>query len=292
LALRVSEELMRLPGGASIDPNVTVGIYHVFGDMLAAPDDPNLGKPAEALSHFRAAAELNAGLVKADPQDANARRNLAGSYRRVGMMLLATNPTEALETYRKAFALSSELSSADPLNIHHRSSEADALLGIGQALHRLGKNEEAIQNLTRALELEKSIEAVAPERIFLLRTLSRTYMEVGNALFRQGEAPRALENYRDGLAIAERSLQRVPTSLNHAIDRADLLQAQGRCYLTLAGKPGVTGSRRSKLLGEARPFFQKELAIWQEWGRRKVGAPYAGRREAQALAYLATCDEP
>src|SRR5262245_39228314 len=92
LALNVSEELMRLPGGASIDPNVTVAIYHVFGDMLAAPDDPNLGKSAEALSLFRAAAELNAGLVKADAQDANARRNLAGSYRRVGLMLLATNP--------------------------------------------------------------------------------------------------------------------------------------------------------------------------------------------------------
>jgi len=95
VALKVSEELMRLPGGNSIDPNAMVGIYHVFGDMLAAPDDPNLGKPAEALSHYRAAAELNAGLVKADPQDANARRNLAGSYRRVGMMLLATNPAES-----------------------------------------------------------------------------------------------------------------------------------------------------------------------------------------------------
>jgi tetratricopeptide (TPR) repeat protein len=259
---------------------------------LAAPDDPNLGKPAEALLHFRAAAELNAGLVKTDPQDANARRNLAGSYRRVGMMLLATNPAEALQTYRKAFALSSELSSADNLNIHHRSSLADALLGIGQALHRLHKNDEAIQNLANALDLEKSIQAVAPERIFLLRTLSRTYMEIGNVLLDQGDAPRALENYSQGLAIADKSLKLVPTSLNHGLDRGDLLQAQGRYYLTLASKPGTTHARCLQLRGEARSFFQKELAIWQDWARRKVATPYAGRRETQALADLAACDQP
>ena len=29
-----------VPGGNSVDPNAMVGIYHVFGDMLAAPDDP------------------------------------------------------------------------------------------------------------------------------------------------------------------------------------------------------------------------------------------------------------
>jgi eukaryotic-like serine/threonine-protein kinase len=292
LALKVSEELMQLPGGSSIDPNVTVGIYHVFGDMLAAPDDPNLGKPAEALSLFRAAAELNARLVKADAQDANARRNLAGSYRRVGLMLLATNPAEAFETYQKAFALSSELSSADTANIHHRSSVADALLGMGQALHRLGKNEEAIQKLTRALELEKSIETVAPERIFLLRTLSRTYMEIGNVMLAQGNGSQALESYHEGLAIADRSLQRVTSSLNHSIDRADLLEALGRYYLASAEQPGINQSRRSQLMAEAKSWFQKDLDVWQDWSKRKVAIPFAARREAKAHAWIASCNQP
>jgi len=291
LALKVSEELMRLPGGSSLDPNAMVGIYHVFGDMLAAPDDPNLGKPAEALLHFRAAAELNAGLVKADPQDANARRNLAGSYRRVGLMLLATNPAEALQTYQKAFELSNELSSTDTANVHHRSSLADALLGIGQALHRLGKRDEAIQNLTRALELERSIEAVAPESIFLLRTLSRTYLEIGNVLLDQDKGLRALESYREGLRIAERSLQRAPASLSHAIDRADLLEAVGRYYLSSAEQPGINQGRRLQLKVEAKSWFQKDLEVWQGWTRRKVATPYAARRETQVLAFLASCDQ-
>jgi len=291
LALNVSEELMRRPDGGSIEPHAMVGIHHVFGDMLAAPDDPNLGEPAEALFHYRAAATLNEGLAKADPKDANARRNLAGSYRRVGMMLLADKPGESLQFYRKAFALSSELSSADTLNIHHRSSLASALLGIGQALHKLGKNEEALQNLARVVELQKSIEAVAPERIFLLRTTSRAYMEIGNVLLHHGEPPRALENYREGLATAERSLQRAPSSLNHALDRAELLEAMGRYHLALAGKPGIPLTRRAELRAEALSFFQKELAIWQDWTRRKVAASYAARRETQTIAYLAACDQ-
>jgi len=191
-----------------------VGIYHVFGDLLAAPDDPNLGKAEEALSNYRAAAELNEALTKADPKDANAGRNLAGSYRRVGMMLLSDKPAEAYQYYRKALALSSELSAPDTLNIHHRSSVADALLGIGQALHKLGKREESLQNLGPALELQKSIEVVAPERIFLLPTTSRAYMEIGNVLLDHGEYTRALDNYREGLASAERSLQRAPSTMH------------------------------------------------------------------------------
>ena len=189
---------------------------------------------------------------------------------------MATNPAEALQTYRKAFALSSELSSADTLNIHHRSSLADALLGIGQALHRLHKNDEAIQNLADALDLEKSIQAVAPERIFLLRTLSRTYMEMGNVLLDQGDAPRALENYSQGLAIAEKSLKLVPTSLNHDLDRGDLLQAQGRYYLTLASKPGMTHARRSQLRGEASLIFSERARDLAGLGSSQSGYALCG----------------
>jgi tetratricopeptide (TPR) repeat protein len=207
-------------------------------------------------------------------------------------MLLAEKPAEALEFYRKAFAISSELSSADTLNIHHRSSLADALLGIGQALNRLGNKEEAIQNLTRALDLEKSIQAVAPERIFLLRTLSRTYMELGSVLLEKGEAQEALKNYREGLASAEKSLERAPTSLSHALDRADLLEASGKYYLTLARKPNTSPARRSELKAEAQSSLENELAIWQAWARRRVATRYAARRETRVLAYLADCHQP
>jgi hypothetical protein len=117
-------------------------------------------------------------------------------------------------------------------------------------------------------------------------------MEIGNVLLDEGNAAIALDNYREGLAVAERSLRRATSSLNHALDRADLLEALGRYYLSLAGKAGLTNARRTELKGEARSYFQKEIAIWQDWTRRKVASPYAGRRETKTLAYLASCDQP
>jgi len=291
MALNVSEELMRRPEAGNIELYGLTGIHHVFGDMLGAPDDPNLGEPAEALAQYRAAVALSEGFAKTDPKDVNARRNVAGSYRRIGLMLLDDNPAQALEYYQKALEISTELSLADEPNIYRRSAVADALFGIGQALYKLRKREEALQNLARVVELQKSIEAVAPDRIWLLRTTSRAYMVIGNVLLDQGETMQSLKNYREGLAIAERSLQRATSSLNHALDRADLLEALGRYYLTLAGKPDIPQTRRAELRAEAMSFFQKELAIWEDWTRRKVAASYAARRETQTIAYLAACDQ-
>jgi tetratricopeptide (TPR) repeat protein len=207
-------------------------------------------------------------------------------------MLLDDNPAEALELYRKALAISSELSSTDAANIYYRSAVADALLGIGQALYNLGKREEALHNLARVVELQKSIEAVAPDRIWLLRTTSRVYMVTGNVLFGRGDAAGALDNYLEGLAAAERSFQRASSSLHHALDRADLLEAMGRYYLTLAARPGIGRARRAELKAEARSCLEKELAIWRDWKERKAAVPYAARRESQAATYMALCNQP
>jgi hypothetical protein len=49
-------------------------------------------------------------------------------------------------------------------------------------------------------------------------------------------------------------------------------------------------ARRPELKTEARLWFRKSLAIWQDWKRRKVGAPYAGVREAQVTALIASID--
>ena len=290
LALKLSEELLSRPGSGNVERYGLTGMHHIFGDMLGAPDDPNLGDPAGALSHYRTAKTLAEEFAAADPKDVNARRNVAGSYRRVGLMLLSAKPAEALQLYQKAYAISSELSSGDPSNIYYRSAIADALLGVGQALYKLGKKEEALQNLLRVVELQKSIEAVAPDRVWLLRTTPRAYMVTGNVLTELGDAPRALENYLAGLAAAEKSLQRVATSLHHMLDRADLLEAMGQYFLTQVARAGVPKSRRAELRAEARSCFQKAVAIWQDWTRRNTAAPYAARRETQTVAYLASCN--
>lgn len=291
IALKLAEELLNRPGSGTVERYGLTGMHHIFGDMLGAPDDPNLGDAAGALSHYRTAKALSEGFAAADPKDVNARRNVAGSCRRVGLMLLNDSPREALELYRRAQGISSELSSKDPSNIYYRSALADALLGVSQALKKLNKKEEALQNLLRVIELQKSIEAVAPDRVWLLRTTPRAYMVAGDVLAELGDASKALENYQAGLAAANKTLERVSTSLHHALDRADVLEAMGRFFMTQASKAGSIRGRRAELRAEARSCFQKALSIWQDWMRHKVAAPYAERRETQTIGYLAECNQ-
>jgi tetratricopeptide (TPR) repeat protein len=160
-------------------------------------------------------------------------------------------------------------------------------MGVGEALHNLGRYDEAIANLTRAVEIQKDIAAVSPERIWNLRILSRTYTLLGSALLQRGDKDGALDALREGMSAAERMLQRAPSSLYHALDRADVAESMGKYYLTLSGRPGITQVDRDQLKQQARAFYQKSLAVWQDWTRRKVAAPYAARRESRAAAALA-----
>jgi len=273
-ALQVSEKLAKQPDASYTQRFALASIHHLYGDVLGATDDPNLGDPEGALAHYRKAAEINEVIAAADPKDVNARRNLTGSYRRIGMMLIEKDPGEALKFYRKAVEMSEEISAADPENIQHRSALADSLIGQGDALHHLGRNQEALQYLTRTNDLEASIESIDPNRIWYLRRMSRSLMFTGDTLLALGDKKGALDSYRKGLAAAERILQRAPTSLPHNLDRADLLEAIGRYYMN-------TGSKK-----HASPWLEQSLTIWRDWTKRNVAASYAGRCERRIQTLL------
>jgi hypothetical protein len=49
--------------------------------------------------------------------------------------------------------------------------------------------------------------------------------------------------------------------------------------------------RRPELKAEARQWFRKSLAVWQDWKRRNVGAPYAGMREGKVTASIKSIDK-
>ena len=88
-----------------------------------------------------------------------------------------------------------------------------------------------------------------------------------------------------GLAVTEDFLRQAPANLYLQRYRADTQEALGRYYLALA-------ARRPELRVEARNWFQKSLALWQDWTARNLAIPYAARRQRQAAAYLASCDQP
>lgn len=267
-----------------------VNVITSIGDVLAAPDDPNLGDHAGAIRNYQEALQISERLAGIDPRDVNSRRILAGCSWRLGMMLGKDQPEQAIEHCQRALRISEELGVADPRNAEYRYHSSRALLWMGEALQTLRRYDESVTALRRALELQNAIRAVSPERIWNLRVLSRTYAALGGSLAGRGDFDAALAALREGLTVADRMLERAPSSLSHQLDRADVLEAMAKYYLTLSRAPGVPVARRTESKAEARSCYEKSLAIWRDWHSRKLGAPYPERRMAQALAALASLD--
>jgi len=69
-------------------------------------------------------------------------------------------------------------------------------------------------------------------------------MFMGRTLLDGGDPDRALSALRESLAVADRMLARAPSSMSHQLDRAEALEAIGRCYLAAAAKTASTTWRR------------------------------------------------
>jgi tetratricopeptide (TPR) repeat protein len=287
-AQQASEELLRRQDATQEQQYNAIGVHTALGDILAAPDDPNFGDRTAAIAQYQAALEIAERFVKGDPENGHARRIVASCGWRLGMMWVKENPALALEYHGKSLAISQELSAADPLNAEYRYHASRALIGLGEALHNLGRDTEAVEDLTRAIDLQNAIESVSPERIWNLRVLSRAYVLLGRTLFVTGDRSGSLSALQNALAAADRMLQRAPASLPHQLDRAEALEAIGGYYAALARQRGIAETHRAELRQEARSSYRQSLAIWQTWTSRKLAAPYAGRRENQAAAAIAS----
>jgi eukaryotic-like serine/threonine-protein kinase len=282
---KIAEELSEMVDAKPELHYNTISTHLSLGDLFGAPDDPNLGDRAAARSHYERAFVVTQDLAKNDKNNVNARRNMATCYWRLCMISFVDKPREAVEFGRKAVQISEELRTGDPLNAEYRYHASRAYLWIGEALRRLHRPAEAVDSLRRALEIQETIAVVSPERIWNLRALSRTYLYLGVALLDAGDPDGALDALREALEVAERMLQRAPSSLPHQLDRADVLEAMGRHYLTLASRSRI---RAAELKRTARSCFHQSLAIWQDWTRRGLAVPYSARREAQVARALAS----
>jgi tetratricopeptide (TPR) repeat protein len=197
------------------------------------------------------------------------------------------SPAKGLEFYQQALTIAEQLLAGDPPNIEYRYAVSRAHMGVGEALHNLKKQPDAIRHLRRAIDLQKGIAGTSPDRVWNLRILSRTYTLLGRSLLAYGDAEGGLHALQEALATADQMLRRVPGSLYHQLDRADVLEAMGGYYRTVAARPQVAREGEAELNLAARSCYEKSLSIWRDWLKRKVAVQYAVRREAAVAAALA-----
>ena len=179
---------------------------------------------------------------------------------------------------------SEELSAANPSNTNYREDAAFSQMGIGECLYRLGRHREALRKLGSRSGSDEISRQRGARSASLMGDVGRIHRDMGNVLLAMGDETGAHENYRLALAATEELIRRAPSSLYFQRQNADALESLGRYYATLA-------RRRPEFKTEARAWLQKSLAVWQDWTRRKIGAPYAGVRERQVAALIASLDK-
>ena len=123
------------------------------------------GDVPHGLEYMNRGTAIYEGLVAADPGDVTSRRNLALAYGRAGETLL--DSTDRYEDARlmhgKTLAIVRGLADADPHNGNLTKIEGYALLGIGGALVKEGKTQEALGRQSQAVSLFRALADADPK---------------------------------------------------------------------------------------------------------------------------------
>lgn len=288
-ALRLCEEdSARNPHNNAFRRNL-ISRHQAVGRVLGDPDELNLGRPAEAIAHYRQALELAREFSRQDPHNAQDKREVASAALFVGMMLRDSEPAAAADLYEQAGLLAEALCQAAPTNVEFRQTLALANRGLAYAKWRLGKTQEALPVFRKALEAQLANYAADPTRTWTHRNLSRTYEVIGNLLLQQSDRAGARDTYQQALDLAQKLWQTHPQDPHLQRDVAYAYENFGRFHHTLAADPKLPRAARQAAAQESRQWYQQSLAIWETWLTKGIAKPYATRHRthaAQAITNL------
>jgi eukaryotic-like serine/threonine-protein kinase len=176
--------------------------YERVGDVQGNPYYPNLGDVNGALRSYRKSVAIRERLLHRNPGSTALRRELSGSYTRLGAALDgAKDFAGALTSYRKALnALSSVTTNdADALT---RDRLAGAHYYVAIASVETGNISEALQNASEAASIRESIYTDDPSVARLIQThLAGDYGSMAQILASAGEWPSAMAKQRQALDL-------------------------------------------------------------------------------------------
>jgi tRNA A-37 threonylcarbamoyl transferase component Bud32 len=203
-----------------------------MADVLGNPLKPNLGRPEQALPHVNRALEIYEQLTQRDARDASFRDDLARAYRTKAALLEDRDPAAAVELCRRAIV-----------------SDPGARAQVAQPLRRLGRAQEALDELTKAQAAPLSDADAIMARLAL-----------GDQRLAQGDRNAATDEWRQALDIAQKAV---------------------------AGKPYMMPLRKSLAdCYERLGLFEKSLEVWKDWTRWGVSSSYDQNRKRRAEKML------
>jgi non-specific serine/threonine protein kinase/serine/threonine-protein kinase len=235
--------------------------YERLGDVRGqAYSAASLGDLAGAIDSYMKALKIRKALVTASPEDVQNRRDLAGSYLKVGGLLIGTAESNRGRQYlQKGLALQTQLAADQPQNTDIRSALAATHNMVGLALEDLGDAAGALENHRRALALREALVASDPGNHTYRRHLSITYISLGRVMVLSGDIKAGLESNRKALAMCEALLAENPSSADYRRILANTYSNDGDYRAILHDVDGALQSFRKKLALDEKAFADDPL---------------------------------
>ena len=280
-----------LAGEAGDDPELQrelAAAYDRVGDVRGENyAAASLGDTTGATDSYMKALRIREALVAASPGDAQNRRDLAASYRKIGVQLIETSEhVQGMDYLRKGIAVLEPLAAEQPANAEIRQDLAAAYNSLGLALEDTGDPAKALEQHRKALALREALVAAEPGSQKLRRSLVITDINLGRALVLSGDFRGGLASNRKALVTCEALLAESPDSADFRRLLAVSYQNDGDYRAILGDVQGALASFRKKL-----PFDEQALAEDPDNAAACGDLAYTRERMGDLLAKVAAYAE-
>ena len=171
---------------------------------------------------FGQALKIREALADADPQNPEAKRDLAVSHERIGDELIALDDIDnAKISYQTAFDIREGLLAGAPDK--KRGWELDLSVSyekLGDVDFKLGDFASALGNYVKSLQIRQSLVAADQADTEAKRDVAISLAKIGDMQANLGDSGAAITAYRESLAIRERLAE---ADLGNGPSQADLM---------------------------------------------------------------------
>jgi serine/threonine protein kinase/tetratricopeptide (TPR) repeat protein len=257
------------------------GFYWSMGNVLS-----RMGDYPRALASYRQGTSIREPIAQ-DPAATFFRTHLAGDYYGVGQMLMRTgNLGQAVESSRTGVRILEELSQADSSNATLREFLGESYGGLMQILEQQGDLDEAVNDGRKALAIYSSLVSLDPSNRLAGDNLGFAEANLGEALVAKGNPEEAMKYILKATATFE--------GIDHksryvVAGQAQSYLSRGTAVMSLANRTPST-SKKLDQLREARSWYQRSLATWQQEPDHDSKDPFGSEQGKRIIANLAKCD--
>lgn len=254
------------------DPQVLAELgtaYMKLGDILGDQDSISLGRPAEAVQHYRRGIDLVETLCKQQPDELSPLIVLWTGYRRASAVLRALGRAGESQAMREsADRVLAEMVRKFPDEPATRRNEIYSMRDRAEALDDARQYDAALGEYRACLKATETFARRWPENREMQHDLAQINSRIGKICLIQGDVASALVSQKAAVEAFTRLVESEPHHARYALDLATATDALGAIYQSQSQLvPALELFGRSLSLAERvladQPGYGRALTIRQ-----------------------------